>query len=319
MSKDFSNIDTKNHYMSETLLHSDKLTNGTKKLGSTWREYISVSKPGIVRSNLLTLITGMWVANSVSSNSLSLMSVILTIIGSTFIIASGTSLNNYIEKDTDALMSRTQNRALVEGRLLPKQVFIFAIILLLLGTIMLLFVNLTTTIVALFAHLSYVGFYTLWSKPYHSINTIVGSISGALPPVIGWTALTGSVDMGAWILFAIVFVWQPPHFLALAMRRSEDYRAASIPMLPVVNGFYESKRQILRYVAALIPISLLLFYLPSVGWGYVVMVLILGCSWLIYSIMGFFTKDDIRWAKHNFFFSLFYLSIYCIGLMILTY
>lgn len=316
MRKEITNLES--DYLSNGILQADTIVETANKPKPTWKEYVEVTKTGIVRSNLLALITGMLVASYVSAERISLLTMVLAIIGATCILASATSLNNYIERDIDAKMTRTKNRALVEGRILPQQVLFFSLTLLCLGTILLLLVNLTTTLVALVGHVAYVGFYTLWSKPYHSINTIVGSISGAIPPVIGWTAVTGSLDLGAWILFAILFIWQPPHFLALAMRRSADYQAAGIPMLPVVNGFYESKRQILRYVAALIPVSLLLFFLPGIGWSYVIMVLILGLTWLIYSIMGFYTKDDIRWAKNNFLFSLLYLSIFCIGLIIMT-
>lgn len=316
MDKELTSVNSKGEYVPHNVMELGSLSD--RKLTGTWKDYVSVTKVGIIVSNLLTVVTGMWLAAITSINSTSVLTVLLTLLGTAFIIASGTCLNNYIDRDIDQKMQRTKKRALVEGRLHPKNVLLMGIILAILGTALLLFVNVMTTMVALVGLLGYVGLYTLWSKRTHSINTIVGSISGAVPPMIGWTAISGSLDVGAWILFAIVFLWQPPHFLALAMRRCEDYRAAGIPMLPVISGFHETKRQMIRYVAALIPVSLLLFFLPNVGWAYVIMALVLGLTWLGISIMGFFTKDDIRWSRIYFFYSLIYLTVMFVGMIVVT-
>lgn len=313
MEKNVSGVATGDEYISSHVMEPGPLSD--KKLTGTWKDYVSVTKVGIILGNLLTVITGMWLA---AEGSLLGQPVLATLLGTALIIASGTCLNNYIDRDIDQKMLRTKGRALAEGRLNPKNVLQMGFILAILGTGLLLTVNVLATLVALFGLFVYVVVYTMWLKRLHSLNTVVGSVSGAVPPVIGWVAVTNSVDVGAWILFFIMFLWQPPHFLALAMRRCEDYRAAGIPMLPVVRGFKETKWQMANYVAALVPVSLLLYYFTEVGLAYVIIALILGIAWLIISIRGFFAKDDILWARKYFVFSLIYLTVMFVGMMVVT-
>jgi protoheme IX farnesyltransferase len=308
-----SGVATGDEYISRHVMEPGPLSD--KKLTGTWKDYVSVTKVGIILGNLLTVITGMWLA---AEGSLLGQPVLATLLGTALIIASGTCLNNYIDRDIDQKMLRTKGRALAEGRLNPKNVLQMGFILAILGTGLLLTVNVLATLVALFGLFVYVVVYTMWLKRLHSLNTVVGSVSGAVPPVIGWVAVTNSIDVAAWILFFIMFLWQPPHFLALAMRRCEDYRAAGIPMLPVVRGFKETKWQMAFYVAALVPVSLLLYWFTEVGLPYVIMALILGSAWLISSIRGFFAKDDILWARKYFVFSLIYLTIMFVGMMVVT-
>lgn len=312
MEKNVSSV-VADKYVSHHVMEPGPLSD--KKLTGTWKDYLSVTKVGIILGNLLTVITGMWLA---AEGSLMGQPVFATLLGTALIIASGTCLNNYIDRDIDQKMLRTKGRALAEGRLNPQNVLLMGIILAILGTALLLTVNVLPTLVALFGLFVYVVVYTMWIKRRHSLNTVVGSVSGAVPPVIGWVAVTNSIDVAAWILFFIMFLWQPPHFLALAIRRVEDYRAAGIPMLPVVRGFKETKWQMTNYVAALVPISLLLFYFTEVGLPYVIMTLILGITWLIISIRGFYTKDDILWARKYFVFSLIYLTVLFVGMMVVT-
>jgi protoheme IX farnesyltransferase len=155
----------------------------------------------------------------------------------------------------------------------------------------------------------YVVIYTIWLKRTSTLNTVVGGVSGAMPPVIGYVAVSGQMDAVAWILFIFLFLWQPPHFLALAMRRCEEYRAAGIPMLPVVRGFEETKRQMLIWAAVLIPASLLLYGLGVVGIVYFTLALILGLVWVGLLIVGFYVKDEIRWARKMFLYSIIYLTV----------
>lgn len=305
------------NYVSNHVMEPGPLSD--RKLSGTWKDYISVTKVGIILGNLLTVLAGMWLASiTILNQPLNFSLTVITLLGTSFIIASGTCLNNYIDRDIDQRMSRTKNRALPEGRLNPNNVLLMGWILAILGTVTLVYVNVLTAIVALIGLFFYVVIYTLWLKRTHHINTVVGGIAGAMPPLIGWAAVTGSLEFGAWILFAILFVWQPPHFLALAMKRVDDYRAAGIPMLPVVRGFAETKRQIFIYTVVLLPMSLLLVMHSAVGVAYLVLASILGLIWIVLSGSGFYTNNDLKWAKYNFTFSLIYLTLLCVGIIIFT-
>ncbi|MGO4887921.1 heme o synthase [Anaerobacillus sp. MEB173] len=281
----------------------------------TWRDFLTLTKIGIVMSNLITTFTGIYLASIYTGVSLldNIAVVIFALLGAALVMAGACCLNNYIDRDIDHLMERTSTRPSVTGRIPANQVLWVGLGLSGLGMIFLL---LTTPVAALFGIIGllvYVVIYTMWLKRTHSLNTIVGSISGAVPPVIGWAALDPGLHPYAWGLFLIMFLWQPPHFLALAMKRCEEYRAAGIPMLPVVAGFEMTKRQMAWYVAALIPISLLLY---PFGIVYTVIAAILGFGWLALSFAGFKMKDDIKWARLMFVYSLNYLTIMFILMII---
>lgn len=281
-----------------------------RKLTGTWRDYITVTKVGIVLSNLMTAIAGMWLAAGGWSgfSQLPITQIVLTLLGTGFIIASGTCLNNYIDRDIDQLMERTKKRPSVDGRLEPKRVLLMGYILALAGTFLLLNVNIVATLSALFGLFVYVIVYTLWLKRAHHINTVVGGISGAMPPVIGWTAVSGSFDIGVLVFFVLMFIWQPPHFLALAIKRCEDYRKAGIPMLPVVKGIPVTKQQIIVWVASLIPASLYLYLVAPLNLAYVTIALFLGIGWLILALKDYKGTDHLKWASKNFLWSLLYLT-----------
>lgn len=281
-----------------------------RKLTGTWRDYITVTKVGIILGNLLTVIAGMWLAAGgwTGFSQLPISQIVLTILGTALVIASGTCLNNYIDRDIDQIMERTKKRPSADGRLEPRRVLLMGYILALAGTFMLLNVNIVATLSALFGLFIYVIVYTLWLKRTHHINTVVGGISGAMPPVIGYTAVTGSLDMGVLVFFVLMFIWQPPHFLALAIKRREDYRKAGIPMLPVVKGVPVTKQQIIVWVASLIPASLYLYLVAPLNLAYVAIVLFLGFGWLILALAGSKKYDDTKWASKNFVWSLLYLT-----------
>ncbi|WP_096435545.1 heme o synthase [Alteribacter populi] len=276
---------------------------------ATWRSYMALTKTGIVKSNMITMFAGLFLAAHYTQTSLATqpLIVILALLGSALTIAGGCALNNYVDRDIDYKMIRTEERPSVTGELGGSQVLWFGLILSALGTGMLAAVNMTAAVIGLSGLIIYVVFYSMWTKRTTTLNTIVGSFSGAVPPLIGWAAIDPGLHPYAWSLFLIMFVWQTPHFLALAMRRCEEYRAAGIPMLPVVAGFEVTKRQILVYTAALIPVSLTLY-----GFGviYTTVALVLGIGWLALGFAGYKKyDDDIKWAKHMFIYSLYYLMI----------
>lgn len=280
---------------------------------ATWRDYLQLTKPGIITSNTMTAFIGLWLA---STGSPQFALTIYTLLGTALVIASGAVLNNFWDRELDQKMKRTRNRALAVGIIHPRNALIFGLSLLLAGLLVLTVgANPLAAVWGLIGHVFYVLIYTPM-KRVSSLNTVVGAVSGAAPPVIGWVAVTESVDMGAWLLFLILFIWQMPHFLALAMMKAEDYRAAGLPMLPVVKGFHETKRQMFLWTAALVPASLLLFFHGNVGYIYLVTALVLGVIYLIELFKGFHTKDDMAWAKKLFGYSLIYLTAMCAAMFI---
>jgi protoheme IX farnesyltransferase len=281
------------------------------------KDFLALIKVGIVNSNAMTTFTGLWLALHFSgARFLDNIDLILaTLIGSSLIVAGSCSLNNYIDRDIDHLMERTKGRPTVTGKVQPGKVALMSFLLIGIGTAFLFTTSITAAVIGLFGVFSYVVLYTMWSKRQYVSNTVVGSISGAVPPLIGWAAVDPNLDIMAWMLFAIVFVWQPPHFYALAMRRVEEYRAAGIPMLPVVKGFKATKRSIFLWVTALLPLP---FFLPSLGIPFMVLATLLNIGWLALGFYGLKLKDDIKWAKMMFIYSLQYLTVMFVAMVIVT-
>ncbi|WP_310257405.1 heme o synthase [Fictibacillus barbaricus] len=283
----------------------------------TWKDFLTIAKLGIVFSNLITTFAGFFLAikynDAVFSDNI--MTLILCILGAALVIAGGCCLNNYIDRDIDQHMERTIKRPTVTGRIPASQVLWVGIIVSALGTVLLAMTTLTAAVMGLIGLFVYVVVYTMWLKRTHSINTVVGGISGAVPPLIGWASIDANLHWVAWILFLIMFLWQPPHFLALAMKRCEDYRNAGIPMLPVVSGFGITKRQMIWYVAALIPVSLYLF---DFGKIYLILASVLGIGWLVLALSGLKTKDDMKWARMMFIYSLNYLTIMFVAMILVN-
>ncbi|WP_139492716.1 heme o synthase [Brevibacillus dissolubilis] len=280
---------------------------------ATWRDYWQLTKPGIILSNLLTTFAGFWVASEASPD---VATLIFTMLGAALIIGSGGALNNYWDRELDQKMQRTKNRATATGKVHPRNVLVLGLVLLVASLVVLtLLVNPLAAVCALMGHIFYVLIYTPM-KRVTTLNTVIGGISGAMPPLIGWAAVTENLDPGAWILFLILFLWQSPHFLALAMLKVEDYRSGGLPMLPVVRGFAETKRQMFFWGAALLPVSLMLFLYAPVGYVYLATATILGVIYLVLLFQGFKTKDDIAWAKKLFGYSLIYLTGMCAAMII---
>ncbi|WP_044896169.1 heme o synthase [Bacillus alveayuensis] len=283
---------------------------------SLLKDFLALVKIGIVNSNLITTFTGIWLALYFSGSSLLLNidRVIFALLGTGFIIAGSCAINNFYDRDIDQIMERTKSRPTVTGRMTPVQVLALGFSFILIGTIFLAMTSITSAIIGLIGVFTYIVLYTMWTKRHYTINTVVGSISGAVPPLIGWTAIT-DLTIIAWVLFLIMFIWQPPHFLALAMKRCEEYRNAGIPMLPVVHGFGMTKRQMMVWVACLLPLP---FYLYSLGFGFIILATILNIGWLILALSGLKVKDDLKWAKWMFVYSLNYLTILFVAMVVFT-
>jgi protoheme IX farnesyltransferase len=281
------------------------------------KDFLALIKIGIVNSNLVTAFTGLWLAFQFSNrhflDELDLM--FYTLFGAALIIAGSGAMNNFIDRDIDPIMSRTKSRPTVTGRFKPTAVLSVSLSFLVVGEILLFMASVSAGVWGLAGIISYVVLYSMWSKRKHVSNTIVGSISGAIPPVIGWAAVEPTLGWGALALFLIMFAWQPPHFYALAMKRTEEYRAAGIPMLPVVKGFAHTKRSMLLWILVLFPLP---FLLMQLGTWFLVLATVLNLGWLALALKGFKAEDDLKWAKGMFIYSLNYMTIMFVSMIIFS-
>lgn len=281
------------------------------------KDFLALIKIGIVNSNLITAFTGLFVAFQFAGinfvHRLDLMIAVL--LGTALIIAGSAALNNLIDRDIDPIMSRTKTRPTVTGRFKAPAVLTAALSFIIIGEGLLFSANPTTGWLGLAGVFSYVVLYSMWSKRRHVANTIVGSLSGAIPPLIGWAAVDPSLGLGAWALFLIMFVWQPPHFYALAMKKTEEYRAAGIPMLPVVKGFARTKKSMLAWVVLLFPLP---FLLSDLGTAFIILATLLNIGWLALALKGFRAKDDLKWAMSMFIYSLNYMTILFVSMIIFS-
>lgn len=276
----------------------------------TMKDFYRLVKPGIIYSNLMTAFAGYWMA---AHWDVSWVHLIMTMLGTALVMAGGTVLNNYLDREMDAKMERTQNRALPSGRMSANVVLWYGIILGTIGLGVLYFgaQSPLATLIGLIGLFLYVWLYTAWFKRTSVWSTFVGAFSGATPPVIGYCAVSGTVDLGAVLLFAFLFLWQPPHFWALGIRRMEEYRAAGFPLLPVVKGTYVTKISMVRYVVLLVPVTVMLTAYGYVGYLFLFASTILGLIWAFMSIKGFKAtgEAEVVWAKRMFLFSLLYLTL----------
>ncbi|MFT8317240.1 MAG: heme o synthase [Sporolactobacillus sp.] len=310
--------------MSKSLVSEQALEKPTAKIhqgetGSLVKDLFTTIKIGIVTSNLITAFTGVWLALYFTGQSFidNLLPIIFVLAGTAWVIAGGCALNNYIDRDIDPLMTRTHERPSATGRLDGKTILVLGFGLSAIGLLSLLAASPSALVFGFIGLFVYVLVYTMWLKRTHSINTIVGSIAGAVPPLIGWAAIDPSLNSPIpWILFLIMFLWQPPHFLALAIKRVEEYRRAGIPMLPVVAGFDITKRQMIIYVAVLLPVSLLLY---SLGTFYMTCALLMGAGWLAFAVYGMFAKDTVKWSRLMFVLSLNYMTLLFTVMVLATF
>ncbi|AZU64817.1 heme o synthase [Neobacillus mesonae] len=274
-------------------------------------------KGPVLIANALPVLTGFWLAIYFTGGSLSgyLDLFLLTIIGSTLVMAGALVINNWYDVDIDTIMDRTKKRPTVTGHFSLKAVLMLGIVLTVLGFAMLMFTTWEAVIYAFIGWFTYCILYTMWSKRRYTLNTVIGSISGAVTPLIGWAAVDTSYHVVPIMLALIIFVFQMPHTFAIAMKKYEEYKAAGVAMLPVVYGFTMTKRQMAIYIACLLPLP---FYLGSLGVTFVVLATLLNVAWLAVSIYGFFTKDDMKWAHVMFLCSVNYITILFVMAIVVT-
>lgn len=307
---------TKHAIASHEEVEQNSFSNGTS-LSGLLIDLKSLVKGIVLVANVLPVLTGFWLAIYFTGASFSdhLSVFLLTIIGSTFVMAGALVLNNWYEVDLDREMIRTKKRPTVTGNFSLKAVLTMGIVFTIIGFVVLAFTTFEAVIYAFIGWFTYVILYTMWMKRKYTLNTVMGSISGAVTPLIGWSALTSSYHYVPVVLGILLFIWQMPHTFAIAMRRHDEYKAAGVAMLPVVRGFDFTKRQIIVYVACLLPLP---FFLTSLGTVFVVIATILNVLWILLSIGGFFTNSDKKWARAQFLFSVNYLAILFVLMIIVT-
>lgn len=263
--------------------------------------YYLLLKPGIIFGNLVTLAAGFVLG---SRGSFDFLIFLMTFLGLGLVIASACVFNNTIDREIDKKMERTRNRALALGTIKPPAAIFYALFLGLTGSLLLFFYsNMLTVALALFGFFIYVVIYSLWKRKT-VYGTAIGSIAGAIPPVVGYTAASNVLDLGALLLFAILVLWQMPHFFSIAIYRFKDYQAAALPVLPVKKGMLRTKIHMVAYIAVFIAISGFLTYAGYTGLFYLIVSALLGVTWLILALKGFGCANDAKWARKMFAFSL---------------
>lgn len=281
--------------------------------GSVILDYASLTKPRIISLLLLTTVATMFVADPSGP---ALSAILWTMLGG-FLAAGGAgAINHYIDRDRDARMARTANRPLVEGRIEPVNGLIFGIGLGIIGFFQLWFtVNLLAASLAMVGLLGYVLLYTVWLKPLTPQNIVIGGSAGAIPPLVGWAAATGTLSWEAAWPFLIIFFWTPPHFWALSLMIKEDYARTGIPMLPVVKGEAFTRRQILVYTLILLVISLGPVLTGLLGPIYLVSALVLGLAFTAFAVT-LKANPTKAVTLRTYLFSLAYLALLFIAMAV---
>jgi len=278
-------------------------------------DYVALTKPEIISLLLVTTVCTMLIA---TRGLPSPWLVLWTTLGGALAAGGANALNCYIDQDIDQEMMRTRRRPLPSGRIEPLRVLVFGLSLGVLSfMVMLLGVNMLAAVLSLAGLLFYVFVYTMWLKRSTPQNIVIGGAAGAVPPLVGWAAATGRVDLAAWWLFAIIFFWTPPHFWALALLIKKDYERAGVPMLPVVRSEDHTRRQILLYSILLLPLTAMLFAIGALGLVYLVMALALTGVFIWYTVR-LLREATPRWARRTYLYSLLYLAL-LFGAMVLDH
>jgi protoheme IX farnesyltransferase len=276
-------------------------------------DYVRLTKPRIISLLLVTTAGAMFVAAGGVPDGWLLF---WTMVGGYLAAGGANAINHYIDRDIDGRMSRTTGRPVVAGRVAPARALAFGVALGALSALVLgVFANWLAAALALLGLALYVGVYTLWLKRTTVHNIVIGGSAGAVPPLVGWAAVTGDLSLSAWLLFAIVFYWTPPHFWALALILERDYAAAGVPMLPVVRGEAETRRQILLWSLVMVAVSLLPVVAGVAGAFYLWSAILLGGVFCALAAL-LAREAGLRWARATFHYSLLYLALIFVALVI---
>lgn len=266
--------------------------------------YVGLTKPRIIELLLVTTIPAMVLAERGLP---SVWLILAVLVGGTLAAGGANTINCYVDRDIDQKMERTHNRPLPAGEITPANALRFGITLEIISFSWLWYTaNLLSAVLAVSATLFYVFVYTLWLKRTTTQNIVIGGAAGAVPVLVGWAAVTNEVGLPAWIMFAIIFVWTPPHFWALAVRYRDDYTAAGVPMMPVVKGVATTARQSLVYTVILVAVTLWLFPAASMGLVYLTSALVLGGLFIRHAVL---LVRDPATATRMFSYSIIYLGL----------
>ena len=267
-----------------------------------WREFLELTKPRVVALMMFTAAVGMLMS---TRSVLPWRQAVFGLLGIALMAAAAAAVNHLVDRRLDAIMARTRARPLPRGALGAKAVALFAAMLGVSGlALLLLFTNPLCALLTLASLLGYALVYSLYLKHATPQNIDIGGAAGAAPPLLGWVAITGQIDPGAWVLFLIIFIWTPPHFWALAIHRRDDYARAGVPMLPVTHGVAFTTGRMLAYTVALVGISLLPFGIGMSGWLYLLVAAALG-AWFLGLVWQL--PSDKQLAMPVFKFSVLYL------------
>jgi protoheme IX farnesyltransferase len=279
-----------------------------------WRvvalDYVRLTKPRVISLLLVVTVGAMMVA---ADGLPDLTTLVVTVIGGYLAAGGAHSINQFADRDLDRHMTRTDARPVVNGRISPTRALVFGIALGLASFLLLgLLVNWLAASLAMAGLVLYVGLYTAWLKRTTVHNIVIGGAAGAVPPLVGWAAVTGELGLTAWLMFAIVFYWTPPHFWALSLMLERDYARAGVPMLPVVRGERETRRQIVLWTFVMMGVSLLPAAAGVAGLTYLVAAVVAGAIMLGLALR--LDREGGRWARPTFSYSLLYLVIIFVAL-----
>ena len=268
--------------------------------------YVALTKPRIIELLLVTTVPTMFVADRGVP---SVWLMLVTLVGGTLAAGGANAINMYVDRDIDSIMKRTRNRPLVTGAVTPRAALTFALVLEVVAFVELwVLVNLLSAVLAVSATLFYVFVYTLWLKRTSTSNIVIGGAAGAVPVLVGWAAVRNSLSLAPLVLFAIIFVWTPPHFWALAIRYREDYAAAEVPMLPAVASLRHTARQIVFYTLALWACSLWFADVAGMGAIYLAAAVLLGAAFL-FQALQLLRDSSAQRAMRVFSYSISYVTL----------
>ena len=280
---------------------------------SSFNNFLALCKPRVTMLIVFTAMIGMFLA---TPNMVPLNILLAATIGIGMASGAAAAFNCLVEQAIDAKMARTRGRPLPTGQVTSRQTFIFATIMASTGlSILYVFVNPLTMWLTLATFVGYAVIYTVFLKPATPLNIVIGGLSGAMPPALGWAAVTGAVSAEAWILVLIIFAWTPPHFWALALYRREEYAKSGLPMLPVTHGEEYTRLQILLYTIILVAVTLMPFAMRMSGLIYLGAALLLDGVFMAYAI-GLYRKYSDDLARSMFKFSILYLTLLFAALLV---
>jgi heme o synthase len=288
-----------------------------ENFGQVIQSYYQLTKPRIIPLLLITTAASMFMA---SEGNIDPFLLIITLLGGTLAAASAQTFNCVYDQDIDYDMKRTRKRPIPSGKVQSNHAIIFGTILGILSfSILTIWVNLLSALLAMSGIVFYMLIYTHWLKRHTSQNIVIGGAAGAIPPLVGWAAVTGDLSWSAWAIFALIFLWTPPHFWALALMISDDYAEVGVPMLPVVEGASVTVKQIWIYTLITVAFSFVLIYpLHSLGLVYLGFATILGISFIVKAWELLQQPEDKEMAKSMFKYSILYMMLLCTGIVIDT-